>query len=69
MYVADSDNHRVQKFTSEGVFLNKWGTRGHGNGEFSYPRGVAADRKGNVYVIDISGRIQKFGFRHTDIFK
>ena len=34
VYVADTDNNRIQKFTSEGVFVTKWGTRGTGDGEF-----------------------------------
>ena len=28
VYVTDSGNHRIQKFTSEGVFVSKWGTEG-----------------------------------------
>ena len=61
VYVADTHNHRIQKFTSSGVFLAKWGSEGSGNGQFSYPSGVAVDGSGNVYVADtINDRIQKF---------
>jgi outer membrane protein assembly factor BamB len=28
VYVADSSNHRIQKFDSNGNFLTKWGTKG-----------------------------------------
>jgi DNA-binding beta-propeller fold protein YncE len=28
VYVADWYNHRIQRFTSEGVFVSEWGTRG-----------------------------------------
>ena len=33
VYVADSCNHRVQKFTGAGMFLTKWGSSGTGSGE------------------------------------
>jgi sugar lactone lactonase YvrE len=61
VYVADEGNHRIQKFTSDGTFLTKWGSNGSGNGQFSGPYGVAVDASGNVYVADIYNyRIQKF---------
>ena len=34
VYVVDYWNHRIQKFTSDGTFLTKWGTFGTGDGEF-----------------------------------
>ncbi len=38
-----------------------WGTSGSGNGQFSYPYGVAVDASGNVYVADRgNNRIEKF---------
>ena len=36
------------------------GTRGVGVGEFNKPRSVAVDLNDNVYVADLTGRIQKF---------
>jgi DNA-binding beta-propeller fold protein YncE/ABC-type molybdate transport system permease subunit len=36
------------------------GTRGAGVGEFNKPRSVAVDRKDNFYVVDMTGRVQKF---------
>ena len=29
VYVADDWNHRIQKFTSNGTFITKWGSEGH----------------------------------------
>ena len=61
VYVADTWNHRIQKFTSSGQFVTKWGSYGNGDGQFIGPFGIALDSSGNVYVADINnGRIQKF---------
>ena len=51
LYVADVNNSRIQKFTSDGIFLRKWGC--------PFPKSVAVDSSGNVYTIS-SGCIQKF---------
>src|SRR5262245_55808010 len=38
-----------------------FGSRGTGNGQFNQPHGVALDRSGNIYVVDVrNDRIQKF---------
>jgi DNA-binding beta-propeller fold protein YncE len=61
VYVADTYNDRIQKFTSSGQFLTAWGGDGDGDGQFSRPGGVAVDTSGNVYVVDTGNhRIQKF---------
>eukprot|EP00731_Ephydatia_muelleri_P038519 Em0789g1a len=36
-YVADTDNQRVQKLTSSGKFLHKFGKEGSGQGQFNGP--------------------------------
>lgn len=41
VYVTDPFQHRIQKFTSEGVFVSKWGTEGTGVGQFIQPATVA----------------------------
>ena len=61
VYTTDSLLHRVQKFTSDGQFLAKWGTPGHAPGQFDGPHGIAVDAQGQVYVVDrFNSRIQKF---------
>lgn len=61
LYVVDKDNHRVQKFSSDGTYITQWGGRGSGNGQLRYPNGIAVDSQDNVYVSDSDNyRIQKF---------
>jgi len=60
MYVADSNNHRVQKFNSDGKYITHLGIPDFVNSQLRYPRGVATDLSGNVYVADqFNFQIQK----------
>lgn len=53
VYVADTNNHQIRKFTSNGTFVTKWQSIGSGIGEFqSLPYDVAVDASGTVYVAD-----------------
>jgi sugar lactone lactonase YvrE len=55
------NNHRVQKFTSDGEFITKWGTEGNGDGEFRLPLGIGVDSKGNVFILDqVASSINQF---------
>ena len=61
IYVVDSGNHRVQKFSPDGQFVLQWGSFGTAPGQFNEPWGIAVDEKGYVYVADTwNHRIQKF---------
>jgi tripartite motif-containing protein 71 len=61
VYVADTGNQRIVKFSRTGAFLSAWGGAGDGPGQFSSPSGIAVDRAGNVYVVDpVREWIQKF---------
>ena len=61
VYVADKDNHRIQKFTSDGQFVTKWGSKGSEDGQFiNEPVDIAIDRSGYLYVLEGGNRIQKF---------
>jgi DNA-binding beta-propeller fold protein YncE len=58
--VSDTNNGRIQKFTSAGVYLNLFGTLGRNPGELREPNGIAVDSKGNIYVADVANhRVQK----------
>ena len=70
VYVLDSNNYRVQKFTSSGVFVAQWGREGEANGEFIYPRSIAVSPSGNVYILDFyAHNIQKFSSDGTFLLK
>jgi tripartite motif-containing protein 71 len=51
IYVADQENCRIQKFTSEGDFITSWGSCESGTEDFFKPIDVTTDKNGNVYVI------------------
>jgi DNA-binding beta-propeller fold protein YncE len=59
VYVADTWNHRIQKFDSQGSFLLEWGTggvRAEGEDRMWGPRAVATGAGGQVYVADTGNR-------------
>jgi len=61
VYVSDTRNNRIRKFTAQGVPLAQWGDSGSDVGSFNYPQGLAIDGSNNLYVADVDNhRIQKF---------
>jgi DNA-binding beta-propeller fold protein YncE len=59
VYVADTWNHRIQAFSSDGVLLAKWGTYGQTTSETSLlygPRDVVVDASGRVLVTDTGNK-------------
>ncbi|MDQ2653404.1 MAG: NHL repeat-containing protein [Chloroflexota bacterium] len=61
LYVVDSRNHRIQKFTLDGTHLGSWGSDGSNPGQFKDPRGIAVDADSRAYVTDsVQHRVQKF---------
>jgi len=58
VYVTDTWNHRVEKFTSSGKFITAWGVFGQGEtpDAFYGPRGLAVDEEGRVYVTDTGNK-------------
>src|SRR5437016_1987153 len=57
IFVADGiGNARVAKFSSKGVFIKSWGSRGDGAGQFGTVRAIAVDAQGNVYVADSTNK-------------
>ena len=62
LYVADTDNHSIQKFDKTGKFVARWGGEPSSQeGNFYYPRGLAVGANDAVYVADSgNNRVQKF---------
>ena len=61
MYVADTMNHRIQKFDAARNFVKSWGSQGNAPGQFNEPWGIAVGADGSVYVADTwNHRIEKF---------
>ena len=61
LYVADSCNHRIQVFSSDGKFVRAYGKAGKGKGELSYPYDICVDTAGRQYVCEFgNSRIQVF---------
>ncbi len=61
VYVADSDNTRVQVFSATGRFLRKWGSQGTGDGQFGNPEDLAIAPDGTIWVADDpNGRYEQF---------
>lgn len=63
LYVADSCNHRIQVFTTDGKFVRAFGKPGSAASELSYPYDVAISggRTPYLYVVEFgNSRVQKF---------
>ncbi|NIO49633.1 MAG: hypothetical protein GTN73_09405 [Candidatus Aminicenantes bacterium] len=68
IFVADSDNFRIQKFDSDGNYLAQWGSQGTGNGQFGTPTYIEYAPDGNLYVGDWgNNRVQIFDTSGTYI--
>ncbi|MBS1881806.1 MAG: DNRLRE domain-containing protein [Actinobacteria bacterium] len=61
LWVADSENNRLQEFNAKGEFLRAIGSKGSGNGQFASPQDVAIGGAGSLFVADTANnRIEKF---------
>ncbi|MAT43713.1 MAG: hypothetical protein CL609_15355 [Anaerolineaceae bacterium] len=59
VYVADTWNHRIQKFDSQGNFLIQWGKSGlaeEGLDRLWGPRGIAVSPDGRIFVTDTGNK-------------
>ncbi len=57
VYVADTWNYRIQKFTSDGQFVKMWGFGpAIGQDGFYGPRGLAVDSLGRLFVADTGNK-------------
>src|SRR5688572_22562302 len=60
VYVLDGENHKVQKFTTDGTFVKEWSIQRSKMSEV-VPTAIAADSAGNVFVLNHGTEtVQKF---------
>ncbi len=61
VYVMDRLNHRIQRFTAAGAYLNNVGARGTQPATFSWPEALTVAPNGRVWAVDTRGdRIENF---------
>jgi len=66
IFVADTDNHRIQKFDKFCVFKGWRGGFGNTPGKFKSPSGITWNpADGNLYVVDRYDRVQVFNTSDT----
>lgn len=52
VFVVDTSNFRVERFSAEGKFVRTYGSAGSEPGSFARPKGIAIDSVGRMYVGD-----------------
>lgn len=52
IYVSDIGGCRIVTFDKQQNYLSSFGKPGDGYGQFTRPKGVDADKYGNIYVVD-----------------
>jgi len=58
VYVSDTWNYRIMKFTPDGELITSWSQYGSADQPVTFygPRGLAVDAEGNVYVADTGNK-------------
>ena len=58
---SQQDGDRIVRYTTDGEFVDAWGQKGSGPGEFDGPHALAFDSQGRLFVADRSNnRVQIF---------
>jgi len=52
LYISDTGNFRIQKYSLDGTFIRSYGSIGDAVGSFARPKGIAVDREGRIYIVD-----------------
>jgi DNA-binding beta-propeller fold protein YncE len=68
IFIADTNNGRIEEFSPSGVFITSMGTKGKDHGQFGGPSGLAVDHCGYIYVAEaLNHRVQKLAPNGTFI--
>ena len=65
--VSEYTDDVVKKYSLQGDYLSKFGSRGSGDGHFNNPQGLCFNSKGLLYVVD-SGNYRVQVFRENNVF-
>lgn len=61
IYIVDTGNDRVSRYTLSGGYIDSFGQSGPGEGEFAEPEGIGVDAEGRILVADGNNtRVQVF---------
>ena len=61
LWVADSDNDRIEEFNEQGEYLSQFGSEGSGAGQLSEPAALAIGPEGDIWVADTGNdRVEEF---------
>jgi hypothetical protein len=56
IYICDIRDNCVKKYSSEGIFIQKFGRKGQGPGDLDKPREISIDEKGLLYILELKNR-------------
>ncbi len=51
IYISDSGNNRIKKYTGEGQFIIEWRNTGTTEVQLNYPVGMAVDSRDNIFNV------------------
>jgi len=71
IFVTDTGNNRVEKFSRNGTFISKWGSEGASNGQFLQLHDINVSPDGKfIYTAELGNhRVQKFTSNGTFVTK
>jgi sugar lactone lactonase YvrE len=68
LFIADTFNHRIQKYETNGTLITQFGISGTGDGEFNSPHDLAIDSQDKIFVSDTHNhRVQVFALNHPPV--